>query len=71
MTFAAALIEADIEAACEALGLDEADTGYVIASHRASDGKLMRTMFSHRADYAGYVECRLAIRAGLRGDGVA
>jgi hypothetical protein len=68
MTFDAAMVEAEIEAACESMGLSAEDAAYVMDSHRASDGKLMRTLFAHRCDYPGYVECRLAIRAGLRGE---
>lgn len=67
--FDAALVEAEIETACRELGLSEADADYVMASHRVSDGKLMRTLFAHGCDWWGYVRARIDIREGLRSEG--
>ncbi len=66
MTFDAAMIEVEVERACEALGIGDDDAAYVMAAHRAGDGKLLREMLARGCDYNGYVGCRLAIREGLR-----
>jgi hypothetical protein len=66
-TFGDAMHEAEIEAACEELGLDQATEDFVIASHRFSPGYLA-TILGHGGDYRTYVKCKLILWAGINGE---
>ena len=65
-TFQEAMDEAEIEAACEELGLDDETSEFVMASHRFSPGYL-QTILKHGGDHDTYVRCKLILRASLDG----
>jgi hypothetical protein len=65
VTFDAALEEAEIEAACDGLGLSAEDRAYVIGTHQALGNGLLTTMLARGCDYRGYVGVKLEMRAVL------